>query len=426
MKSLREIKTKTNFPKQSPKSSGTKKFISIFILLLFFITEGYAQISLQQLKNGIDSTIKGTDCEVSILIMSASRNDILYQYNPDTKMIPASVVKLITSSTAIVKLGLGYSFRTIIYTDDNNINDGVINGNLYLKGYGDPDLSTSDLTLMAEQISKLNIREITGNLIYDESFLDDNYTSLAGVYSSDTDPKYWPYVTALSVDKNNTAKNPAFYAATYLIKEITSQDIEFKGIVIPGITPESLKVLVKFLRPIEEVISNMNKPSDNQSAITVFKVLGAEIKSPPGTIKKGSEVVVDFLNSIGINRNSYEILEGSGLSRYNMVTSSSVTKLLKYMYDQVDIFDVFMKSLAIAGVDGTLSKRMKNTEAEQNVYAKTGTLNYVSTLAGYAISRDNELIIFYIAMNGFSGNKTAFYRKKQDKICELICKFSRN
>lgn len=403
-----------------------KSKIFLFAILLFFISNSFAQISLQQLRVKIDSTISDLNCEISVSVISASKSDILYQYNPDAKMIPASVTKLITSAAAFVKLGLGYNFKTIIYTDDNNINDGVINGNIYLKGYGDPDLSSYDITEMAEHLSKLNIREITGNLIYDESFLDDNYSSLAGVYTSDTDPKYWPYVTALSIDKNSTSKNPAFYAATYLIKEITSLNIEFKGIVIPGTTPESLKVLVRFLRPINEVISNMNKPSDNQSAITVYKVLGAEIKSPPGSLKKGTEVIIDFLNSIGINRNSYEILEGSGLSRYNMVTSSSITKLLKFMYDQVDIFDTFMNSLSIAGVDGTLSKRMKNTEAEHNVYAKTGTLNYVSTLAGYAISRDNELLIFYIAMNGFKKENTSFFRKKQDRICELLCMFSRN
>ncbi|MCX7833384.1 MAG: D-alanyl-D-alanine carboxypeptidase/D-alanyl-D-alanine-endopeptidase [Ignavibacteria bacterium] len=403
-----------------------RNIVLFFIVFLFYVTNVYSQVSLQQLRDEIDNTVKGFDCETSISIVSASKNDVLYQYNPDAKMIPASVTKLITSAAALIKLGLSYNFKTIIFTDDNNINDGVINGNIYLKGYGDPDLSSEDLTQMAEKVAKLNIRKITGNLIYDESFLDDNYYSLSGIYVSDTDPMYWPYVSGLSIDKNKGTKNPAFYAASYLIKELNTLNIEFSGIIVPGSTPESLKVLVKFLRPISEVISNMNKPSDNQSAITVYKVLGAEIKSPPGSLKKGTEVIIDFFNSIGISRDSYEILEGSGLTRYNMVTSGAITKLLKYMYDQIDIFDTFLNSLAIAGVDGTLANRMKNTEAEHNVYAKTGTLNYVSTLAGYAISRDNELMIFYIAMNGFKKDKTAYYRKKQDRFCELICKFSRN
>ena len=69
---------------------------------------------------------------------------------------------------------------------------------------------------------------------------------------------------------------------------------------------------------------------------------------------------------------------------------------------------------------------MIGTEAEGNVYAKTGTLNSVSTLSGYAVSRDNEVMIFYIAMNGFKRGNTSFYRQRQDDICEIICQFSRN
>ena len=67
---------------------------------------------------------------------------------------------------------------------------------------------------------------------------------------------------------------------------------------------------------------------------------------------------------------------------------------------------------------------MIGTEAEGNVHAKTGTINSVSTLSGYAVSRDSELLIFYIAMNGFGGSSNG-PRNKQDEICEAICQFSR-
>ena len=69
---------------------------------------------------------------------------------------------------------------------------------------------------------------------------------------------------------------------------------------------------------------------------------------------------------------------------------------------------------------------MTGTEAESNVHAKTGTLNSVTTLSGYAVSRDSELIIFYIAMNGFNKGNTNYYRQIQNDICEIICQFSRN
>lgn len=94
------------------------------------------------------------------------------------------------------------------------------------------------------------------------------------------------------------------------------------------------------------------------------------------------------------------------------------------MYDDVKTFDYFYSSLSIAGTDGTLRNRMIGTEAEKNVHAKTGTLNSVSSLTGYAVSRDNELLIFYIAMNGFGGGANQ-ERYKQDQICNLLCQFTR-
>ena len=177
---------------------------------------------------------------------------------------------------------------------------------------------------------------------------------------------------------------------------------------------------------MDEVLANMNKPSDNHSAITIFKVVGAVYMGAPGTLEKGTAAVIDLLSSLGISRSEYEILEGSGLTRYNYVTSNIYIQLLKYLFDQEKTFNVFYQSLPVAGVDGTLKKRMIGTEAEKNVHAKTGSINGVSTLTGYAISRDNEPLIFYIAMNGFKGTNWEQYRNYQDAMCNLLCRFSRN
>jgi len=349
---------------------------------------------------------------------------LLYAYKPEAKMIPASITKVITTATAYYTLGANYEFKTIIYTDDNNISDGVINGNLYIKGYGDPDLSSYDIVTVAKTIIGKNIKSITGNIIYDDTYLDNEHYGLANYYSSDTKIAYWPYVCALSLDKNKSSNNPAYSAAKLLSDELTSQSIKVEGIIVAGTTPGGSKEITRITRSIVDVLYNMNKVSDNQSAITVFKVIGANYKSPPGTLKDGSNAVIDFLSSIGVARNNYEILEGSGLTRYNYVTSDLYIQVLKYMFDDEKNFDSFYSTLPIAGIDGTLKDRMNGTEAEKNVHAKTGTINGVSTLTGYAISRDNEPIIFYIAMNGLGTNAKP-YRKKQDDICDLICQFSR-
>lgn len=392
------------------------------ICLAANFTKGKTKI--EELSLSLDSIVGSVGCNISVQVASADKYDLLYEYNPRQKMIPASITKLITAATAIDVLGINYDFKTVVYTDDSNINDGVIDGNLYLKGYGDPDLSSSDMNYLAKKITEKNIKEITGNIIYDESFLDDIHYGIANYYSGDTHKNYWPYVSAINLNKNPGNVDPAATAAEILSDALTALNVKINGIVISGVTPEAAKQVAELSHALYDVISHMNKESDNQSAITVFKVIGAKFDSPPGSIEKGEAAVTDFLTSIGNPRNIFEIVEGSGLSRYNTVNSDLYMRLLKYMYDDVKTFDYFYSSLAIAGRDGTLRNRMIGTEAEKNVHAKTGTLNSVSSLTGYAITRDSELLIFYIAMNGF-GSSANSVRYKQDLICEQLCQFSR-
>ena len=402
-----------------------KAVISLLLFILYIVPLHSQSLSSTDMKEAIDGVISAAACDVSVAVVSASQYDALYSYEPDAKMIPASITKLITSATALVKLGAGFQFNTIIYTDDFKMKDGVISGNIYIKGYGDPDLKSDDLSQLATEIAKLGIKTIVGNMIYDESYLDDNYRGLKSKFASDTDPQYWPYVSALNIDKNTGVKNPAFYTANIFVNALSDAGIEFKGIIIQGNVPQGAKELARKQRSLISVIKRMNKESDNHSAITLFKVLGAELRSVPGTLENGAEVVTDFLTSIGVSRSEYNIYEGSGLTRYNQVTSNLYIQLLKYFYDRVDDFDTFYNTLPIGGVDGTLKNRMKGTEAEKNVHAKTGTLNRVSSLAGYAVDRDNELIIFYINMNNFTSD-AAKQRKRQDQICDYLCRFSRN
>lgn len=408
------------------KTNFEKTLSCIFVVLVFNLltTSAKAKDKIDELAAQVDSIVNLVGCNVSIQVASADKYDLLYEHNPQMKMIPASITKLVTAAVAIDVLGINYDFNTIVYTDDIDIKDGIVNGNLYLKGYGDPDLNSSDIGYLAKLISNKNINEVTGNIVYDESFFDDEHYSLANYYSGDTHHNYWPYISAINLNKNPKGFDPALSAATMLSEDLATLGVKFSGIVIAGTTPEAASQIAEVSHSLYDVIAYMNKESDNHSAITVFKVIGAKFSSPPGTVSKGESAVIDFLTSIGNQRNTFEILEGSGLSRFNFVNSDLYVRLLKYMYDDVKTFDYFYGSLAIAGRDGTLRNRMIGTEAENNVHAKTGTLNSVSSLAGYAVSRDNELLIFYIAMNGFGGSASS-ERFKQDMICETLCRFSR-
>jgi D-alanyl-D-alanine carboxypeptidase/D-alanyl-D-alanine-endopeptidase (penicillin-binding protein 4) len=402
-----------------------------FLLLFLFIFQRplfpqFSNSKVEELQGRLDSIIspaRDAGITVSAKVIHADYNRVLFEYQPDTKMIPASITKLITAACAFSKLGQSYNFPTVLYTDDNNIKDGVINGNLYIKGYGDPDLNSSDIDYLSEIILKNNIKQITGNIIADESYFDNNYKGLSGYYQGDTGPSYWPYVNALALNKNEGASNPAISAATILLSDLTAAGVILDGTVMSGVTPSASKEIGKISHSIFDVISHMCKTSDNHSAITVFKLLGAKFKDE-GSLEKGQEVIESFLSEIGVSRYSYEILEGSGLTRYNRVTAELYMKLLKYMYDDKFLFDYFFNSLSVAGKDGTLRNRMIGTEGEGNVHAKTGTLNSVSALCGYTIDRDNEILIFFIVMNGFGGNANNMHII-QDDFAATLAQFNR-
>lgn len=405
------------------------KLYSLLLAVVFlfnaaiFAQGNFSQANIDALKTSLDAIclpLQSAGVKISCKVVHADYNKTLYELDPDLPMIPASITKLITSAAAFSKLGSNYNIQTKVFTDDSDIKDGVINGNLYLKGYGDPDLNSGDMQTLASDINSKGIKEITGNIVADESFFDSDYYTLSGSYKSDTGPSYWPYVTALSLDKSAGATT----AASQLSASLSSYGVTVQGSVISGVTPEGAKEIAQISHRLFDVLSYMNKESDNHSAITIFKMLGGKLKSTPATLEDGQSAVSDFLTEIGVDRYSYEVLEGSGLTRYNKVNAELYMKMLKHMYDDRFSFDYFLNSLAIAGKDGTLRKRMIGTDAEGNVFAKTGTLNSVSALSGYVIDKDSEILIFYVVMNGFGGNANDM-RAAQDDVAIVLSGFSR-
>jgi D-alanyl-D-alanine carboxypeptidase/D-alanyl-D-alanine-endopeptidase (penicillin-binding protein 4) len=128
-----------------------------------------------------------------------------------------------------------------------------------------------------------------------------------------------------------------------------------------------------------------------------------------------------LVDSIGLDPEKYSYADGSGVSRYNLVSAELLIELLIYMYNNPE-FNRFYNSLAIAGVDGTLEKRMIDTDAEGRVFAKTGTLNGVSALSGYVKTLNDHLLAFSILIQNFV-EKTRVARNLQDEICNILVKY---
>ena len=187
---------------------------------------------------------------------------------------------------------------------------------------------------------------------------------------------------------------------------------------------DSLRVvspLFTLQRPIGEVLTQMMKESDNLCAESMFYHL-AHHHTQQKRVKDndGSDAINHFVKeSLGLNPEYYNIVDGSGVSLYNYISPRLLLEYLKYAYYHADIFQSFYEALPIAGIDGTLKSRMKKSKAYQNVHAKTGTVTGVSSLAGYAKAPNGHQLAFAIINQNVMKSRQA--RTFQDKVCDILC-----
>lgn len=181
-------------------------FFAITIFLFRPISLFAENNSIQLLKEKIDGMIRNSCLEegsVGIKVFSLTRKDVLYQKNSDRFFIPASNVKLLTSAVALKALGGEYQFLTTVSTD-GKIKNGVLHGNLYLKGYGDPRLVSEELWMIVKDIRNLGIKKINGDIIADDTFFDDEITSIGVGKHSGPEP-YNARISALSLNFNTVS-----------------------------------------------------------------------------------------------------------------------------------------------------------------------------------------------------------------------------
>ena len=175
--------------------------------------------------------------------------------------------------------------------------------------------------------------------------------------------------------------------------------------------------------PLSKLITEVNKNSNNFYAEQIFRTIGYELIGF-GDINNSMMMSEDVFKKMGINPDNLMIVDGSGLSKLDLVTPKQVINLLSYLYKS-DEFATFYESLPVAATDGTLANRFKNITGAKNIHAKTGYLDNIRSLAGYLKTADGEPIVFCIIVNNFLvPSQLAIYL--QDKVCSRLVNFSRN
>lgn len=218
--------------------------------------------------------------------------------------------------------------------------------------------------------------------------------------------------------------NPALYAGHMFKTFMAQRGFKISGHVQEGTVPENAKQILEFeSQPLWQIIWGMNKFSNNFVADQTMKRLGAEVWGAPGTMEKGIAALENVLEDIGIPKNLYKIVDGSGLTRETRVTARQVARVLQMAYKDFSSAPEFIASLGIGGEDGTMKRRTLAVN-DSIIRAKTGSLDGVSSLAGYVTSADNEILVFTILLNDPKlkyGKMSAW----ADQVAAAVSKFHR-
>jgi serine-type D-Ala-D-Ala carboxypeptidase/endopeptidase (penicillin-binding protein 4) len=358
----------------------------------------------------------GTSSSWAAIALDLETGRVVYQRNPNLALSPASNEKLAVSFAALAALGPSFRIPTVVL-GEGELRGQVWHGDLVLKGYGDPTLSTADLRALALGIRSAGIARVTGRVVGDESYFDSRRMGPGW--------KSWYYInespplSALTVDRGRyrglVSSDPALAAAALFTHELKRLRIRTAGFPVTGRADETALPLAAIPSPpLHAILRFMNRESDNFTSELMLKQLGA-LHGDRGTTARGGRVVAQMLAESGIPLSGVRIADGSGLSRLNRLTARALITLLRTVWDDVELGPSFVASLAVAGRSGTLKDRMRRWPVAGRVLAKTGTTALASALSGFAGRR----YAFVVVHNG-SPVSHQWARRAQDRFAAVL------
>ena len=360
--------------------------------------------------------VRGTvPASSAALAVDLDSGGIVFERNASLSLDPASNEKLPVTFAALRALGSTYRFRTALVASGQR-EGAVWHGDLYLKGYGDPTLTSARLTRLAVHLAASGITRVDGRLFADESWFDRRRVGPG--WKSGFLVLECPPLSALVVDRgfydNHTAASPAIAAAGAFRRILRGLGVT-TGPVGVGTAPADATRLGQVLSPsLDNVLAVMDRDSDNFRAEMLLKDLGAELGGA-GTSAAGAAVVRRALTAAGIPLDGVVIADGSGLSSLDRLTATSVVRLLLAAWSDPELKRVFWSALPVAGETGTLVHRMADGPGHGVVRAKTGTTDQASALSGYA----GERYAFAVLQNGDPVAWTPA-RKAQDRFANAL------
>lgn len=369
---------------------------------------GFWQTNLQQALATLCKDTLTRTSQLGICVHDLTDDTPLFSYNALHRMRPASCQKLVTAITALRCLGPDYQLQTRLYVDGST-RGGTLGGNVYIVGGMDPLLSAQDVKEMANALRQAGIRRITGHVYKDLSMTDGEPYGWGWCWDDDYGP-----LGALLID--GKANFDAVWVRQLKAAQVTASHPTPRE----GAVPASATLIHTTRHPIGQLMVPMMKESDNILAECLFYQIAALGGKKKASRKDAAALVKCVIRDAGADESSVIVADGSGLSLYNYISPQVFVDLLRMAYQDQPVYQALMPTMPIAGVDGTLEKRMNATPAFRQVWAKTGSVEGVSSLSGYAHAANGHLLAFCIINQGISSFRSA--REFQDRVCNALCR----
>lgn len=355
--------------------------------------------------------------QLGLYVYDLTESKPLYAVNAAHRMRPASCQKLVTAITALHYLKGNYQLHTD-FRMTGKVTRGILHGDLIVVGGMDPMVCADDLLTAAKNIrQRQGIDSIAGSLVLDLSMREDVPYGWGWCWDDDYGP-----LSALLVDGKDCFKQKWIEALKNAhIKCDTTCTIRVYNPKAPATKTNAEGASVYSIHHnIDELLEPMMKESDNIYAECLFYQTASSVGKKGTGQKQAAQRTAELMESIGLEPDNYKVADGSGLSLYNYASAEMLVAMLAYAWQTEHIREHLLPSLPISGFDGTLKKRMIGTQAEGSVRAKTGSVNGISSLAGYITAGNGHTLAFAIINQGIAPLSKG--RTFQDNVCIELSK----
>lgn len=351
--------------------------------------------------------VQADKCAVIVIDLETGR--VVDSHNADTPLVPASVNKAVTIASLLAKSGLDYRFHTKVYLG-GKVDDGVLDGDLVIKGAGDPTLGTDQapqgvdfINEIVKALRKRKIGAVKGKIAVDTSVFPGPATPPSWA-SGDLPHYYGTGCHGFNWQHNASGKSAVKDPVTKFVSQLTSalarHGIEVRGESVGG-EARGKAIVDHVSEPVSEIMRYCMKQSDNLYAEAFLRLL-AMLHGKEATAEQGADLETRYWIKKGCHAEGVRIVDGSGLSRSNRLTARFLADVLVKMSGNADYASFF----PLAGVEGTLKSFLKGTRLEDYMAMKTGTMRGIQCYAGYMLDDDYAPThVVVVLVNDFKGDR---------------------